>query len=78
MSLGSPDKKTPPEIAHTENISSRGIRVITIGRWQRGERPVIRSLEGQFEWSACVVYCQRLEDGRFAIGLERCGPGLPH
>jgi hypothetical protein len=34
------------------------------------ERLLIKSANGELETDARVVYCERLRDGRFALGLE--------
>jgi len=34
------------------------------------ERLLIKSADGKLETDARVVYCERLMDGRFALGLE--------
>ncbi|HEV2617484.1 MAG TPA: PilZ domain-containing protein [Candidatus Acidoferrales bacterium] len=65
------EDSSPWEMAHTENVSSRGARVVTMKVWQTGKSALVRSTEGQFEWIGRVVYCQRLPDGQFAVGLQR-------
>ena len=54
----------------TENVSARGARVVTGRPWQPNERVTVRSLLGSLRSRARVVYCQPLEKGSFAIGLE--------
>lgn len=54
----------------TENVSARGARVLTSRPWQPNERVTVRSLLGSLRSRARVVYCQPLEKGSFAIGLE--------
>lgn len=66
-----PDNSPHSEIAHTENVSSHGARVIASKLWQTGKSALVRSAEGQFEWTGRVVYCERLPDGKFAVGLQR-------
>ena len=66
-----PDNSPQSEIARTENVSSHGARVIAGKLWQTGKSALVRSEEGQFEWTGRVVYCQRLPDGKFAVGLQR-------
>jgi hypothetical protein len=58
------------ERSTTENICSLGIRVLV--RWARepNERLLIKSADGELQADARVVYCERLLDGRFALGLE--------
>jgi len=66
-----PDNSPHAEIAHTENVSSHGARVIAGKFWQTEKSALVRSEEGQFEWTGRVVYCERLPDGKFAVGLQR-------
>ena len=55
----------------TENVCSLGMRILTQGSRDLNERLMISSLAGDFLRSpARVVYCQRLPNGGFAIGLQ--------
>jgi hypothetical protein len=40
------------------------------------ERLIIRSADGDLRSLVRVVYCQRLEDGRFGIGLQFQGQAV--
>jgi hypothetical protein len=63
----------PPDVAErttTENICSLGIRVLTERTRELDERLMISSLKGDLRRLARVVYCQRLPDGHFAVGLQ--------
>ena len=62
------------ETTFTENVSSRGARVVTVRRWHPNERLTIRSLPGGFRATARVAYCQPLRDSGFVIGLEFLEP----
>ncbi len=53
-----------------ENVCSRGIRILTQRARELNERLMIRSMVGDLQTLARVVYCQRLPDGRFGIGLQ--------
>lgn len=57
------------ESTFTHNVSPRGARVFSSHPWQAGEVVMLISLQ---EGSVCgrVIYCQKLEDGRYAIGLH--------
>lgn len=57
------------ESTFTHNISPRGARVFSSHPWQPGEIAMLTSLQ---EGSVCgkVIYCQRLQDDRYAIGLH--------
>lgn len=62
-----------PEAAErttTENVCSLGIRVLTDRARELNERLMISSLNGDLKRLARVVYCQRLPDGHFAVGLQ--------
>ena len=54
----------------TENICSLGTRVLVRRAREMNERLLIKSSDGELETDARVVYCERLVDGRFALGLE--------
>jgi hypothetical protein len=58
------------ERSTTENICSLGIRVLVRRARELNERLMIKSADGELETDARVVYCERLRDGRFALGLE--------
>jgi hypothetical protein len=70
VDLSSLDVRTPAQEGVTENVSVRGARVVTSTAWQPNERLNVRSLLGNFRSRARVVYCQPLENGTFAIGLQ--------
>src|SRR6266849_5707052 len=54
----------------TENVCSLGIRILTQRARDLNERLMIRSLIGDLQTLARVVYCQRVAENRFALGLE--------
>jgi len=54
----------------TENVCSLGIRILTQRARDLNERLMISSLMGELRTLAYVVYCQRLPDGRFGVGLR--------
>jgi hypothetical protein len=54
----------------TENVCSQGIRILTQRARELNERLWVRSLDGDMRALAHVVYCQRLPDGRFSVGLQ--------
>jgi hypothetical protein len=58
------------ERATTENVCSLGIRVLTQHARELNERLMICSLVGDLQTLARVVYCQRLPDGHFGVGLQ--------
>ena len=62
------------ETAFTENVSSRGARVISERRWRTEGRLNIALLPGDFRANARVAYCHPLQDEGFAVGLEFLEP----
>ena len=84
LPAGRSEKRTPVELAVvlsrsnekpfrekalTENVSSHGLRAITKQMWRPGTR-VMASFNGEaVPGPARVVYCQRLANKKFAVGL---------
>ncbi len=68
------DRVSNVETAFTEDISSRGARVMTARRWEPEDRVTIVSLPGDFRATARVAYCQPLRGSGFAIGVEFLEP----
>ncbi len=62
------------ETTFTENVSSRGARVVTVRRWHPEDRLTIASLPGGFRAIARVAYCRPLRGRGFAIGVEFLEP----
>ena len=54
----------------TENVCSIGVRVVSQAAKELNERMLIKFLAGDLRSLARVVYCQRLPDGRFGVGLK--------
>jgi hypothetical protein len=54
----------------TENVCSLGIRILTQRARDLNERLMISSVIGDQRTLGRVVYCQRLPDGRFGVGLQ--------
>ncbi len=65
-----PQNPSAAERTTTENVSSLGIRVLTQRARDLNERLMISSLVGDLRTLARVVYCQRVAENRFAVGLE--------
>jgi hypothetical protein len=57
----------------TQNVCSLGIRVLADHGRELNERLMISSLKGDLKRLARVVYCQRLPDGHFSVGLQTPG-----
>jgi hypothetical protein len=64
------------ERATTENVCSGGARVVTQRTWELNERLILKSLADDRQTVARVVYCERLADGRFGIGMSFLGVTL--
>lgn len=72
--LTSLDPAFPTELTLTENISSRGARVVTKRLWLANDSLVIKSLEGDFYSEARVIYRQAMREEVYAIGVELIEP----
>ena len=70
VKISSPKEPSAGERSTTENVCSLGLRVLVRRARELNERLLIRSADGELETDARVVYCERLLDGRFALGLE--------
>jgi len=62
------------ESTFTENVSVHGARVVTVRRWEQGEKLTFASRTGEFRSPARVAYCQPLQGDGFAIGVEFLEP----
>jgi hypothetical protein len=62
------------ESTFTENVSARGARVVSVRRWEQGERLTFASRTGEFRSPARVAYCEPLQGDGFAIGVEFLEP----
>lgn len=58
------------ERVSTENVSSLGMRVVTKHPMEQNTRLMIRPLARDHGTVAQVVYCQKLADGRFGVGMQ--------
>jgi hypothetical protein len=70
VQISSPLDPAATERTTTENVCSLGIRILAQRARDLNERLMINSLMGDLRTLARVVYCQRLPDGRFGIGLQ--------
>lgn len=75
VELVRPDDPRLKETAIAQNVSARGLRVATERVWRPGDRVLISSLESGLRTQARVVYCQRMKNNKFAVGLELVSPG---
>lgn len=58
------------EATFTENVSSRGARVLSSRRWNINDRLTLMTMTGSFRSIARVAYCEMVPDAGFAVGLE--------
>ena len=68
------DPAFPPELTLTENISALGARVVSKKHWSENEYLLIKSLAGDLQSGARVIYCQSVRKNVFAIGLQLLAP----
>lgn len=61
------------ETGLTDNISSRGARVVCTSQWLLGDTILVALPGFRFTSAARVAYCDPLGDGRFGAGLEFVG-----
>jgi hypothetical protein len=54
----------------TENVCSGGLRIVAQRQRAPDESLLVSSTTGDLRVQARVVYCQRLRDGRFGVGLH--------
>ena len=72
--LTSPNTAFPTEMTLTQNVSSRGARVVTNGLWRTNDSLVIKSLEGSLYSEARVIYREPIGESVYAVGLELIEP----
>jgi hypothetical protein len=70
VEIFSPQNPAEAERTTTENVCSLGIRILTQQARDSNERLMISTLVGGLRILVRVVYCQRLPDGRFGVGLQ--------
>jgi hypothetical protein len=56
--------------AVTQNVSPRGARIVTDCNCTPGRHVLVTALEEGVKSLARVVYCQRVESTKFAVGLQ--------
>jgi hypothetical protein len=64
------DESQRKEEAVTENLSPQGARVVTEWMCQPGNHVLLTSPQEGVKALARVIYCERLDDTRFAVGLQ--------
>jgi len=58
------------EKTYTDNVSGHGARLMTARSWYPGEQAEITALNEKVALRGEVVYCQKLNEGRFFVGLK--------
>ena len=58
------------ERTYTDNLSAHGARVRSTYAWQLGEQAEITPANGETPVRGEVVYCQRLDNDGFFVGLK--------
>jgi hypothetical protein len=74
VELARPGPSQQKEKGFAQNMSPHGMRVATEHVWRPGDTVLLRSPETGVHTQARVVYCQRLQNEKFAIGLELLEP----
>jgi hypothetical protein len=64
------DEGMPKERTLTENVSPHGARVLMDREWRPGQEVTVISPKEGVWARAQIVYCQLLEESRYAVGLE--------
>jgi len=64
------------ELTYTENVSAHGARVISKRHWQAGEIAKVTCMKDETAIRGKVVYCQKLMDNRYCVGLNFNGCGV--
>ena len=64
------DESQPNKRAVTENVSPRGARVVTDWNFAPAKHLVVSAPKEGVKSLARVVYCQRMESAKFALGLQ--------
>ena len=70
LQISSAEQPFITELAFSENVSLHGVRVVTERAWKPGERVIVKSYHGSIKSPAKVIYCYRLAEARYAVGLE--------
>ncbi len=63
------NKRPFKERTFTENVSPSGMRAVTKRTWQPETRLLVTFDRERIQGQARVVYCQRVANNRFAVGL---------
>ncbi|HKV64373.1 MAG TPA: PilZ domain-containing protein [Candidatus Acidoferrum sp.] len=59
------------ELTYTDNVSAHGVRLVSSRPWKTGDVAMVTSLkEEEVPLRGKVVYCQRVSEGRYYLGLS--------
>jgi hypothetical protein len=58
------------ERTYTDNVSGHGARVFSKRPWRPGEQAQVTPLNDESPMQGEVMYCQRLDNDHFCIGLK--------
>lgn len=61
------------EQATMQDVSSRGVRVVSGSEWYVDDTILVSLPAGHFTSAARVAYCDAVAEGRFAVGLQFVG-----
>jgi PilZ domain len=67
------DEPTLGETALSENVSAHGARVFVERKFPPGQHVLIRSPKEGIRSQGRIVYCQRVAETRFVVGIELSG-----
>lgn len=67
------DELGPAERALTENVSAHGARVLLERKLQPGHHVLLKSPREGVQSQAQIVYCQRVAESKFVVGVELSG-----
>jgi PilZ domain len=65
-----PTNRERHERTYTDNLSAHGARLRATCAWQLGEHAEITPVSGEATVRGEVVYCQRLDNDRFFVGVK--------
>jgi PilZ domain-containing protein len=64
------DAPESAKVALTENVSGHGARVLVERKLQPGQQVLVSSPKEGVQSQARIVYCQRVGESEFLVGLE--------
>jgi len=70
LANGQDQSASEAELTYTDNVSAHGARVVCSRPWQIGQVAQVTSLKDEITLSGKVVYCHKLQDHRYLIGLN--------